>query len=261
MNLIASTSSDYPEVPTFIQLFKNLPAFQHYMHYILLWEDVIFSALVGIIISTFFYFGAKKRELIPHGLQNFCELIVENLRKIISGILGDDADKHLPFLGTIFIYIFAMNSFGLVPFMKSPSSSVSISIGMALCVFGYVQYLNFKNMGVFGYLYHLCGSPNSVVGWFLVPLMLPIEIITQISRPITLALRLTGNMMGEHVLISISALFAILIFSLNRLPFGLPVQLPAMLFGLVTSLIQGLVFTLLSTVYILLSKPHSQEKH
>lgn len=67
--------------------------------------------------------------------------------------------------------------------------------------------------------------------------------------------------MGEHVLVSISALFAILIFSLGPLPFGLPIQLPAMLFGLATSLIQGVVFTLLSTVYIFLSNPHHNENH
>jgi F-type H+-transporting ATPase subunit a len=186
---------------------------------------------------------------------------VESLRKIISGILGEETDRHLPFLTTIFIYVVFMNIFGLVPFMKSPSSSVSISIGMGLVVFSYVQYLNFKNMGFFGYLHHLCGSPKNALGWVLTPLMLPIELITQISRPITLALRLTGNVMGEHVLVSISALFAILIFSIGPLPFGLPVQLPAMLFGLATSLIQGIVFTLLSTVYIFLSNPHHHENH
>jgi F-type H+-transporting ATPase subunit a len=91
--------------------------------------------------------------------------------------------------------------------------------------------------------------------------MLFIEVLTQISRPITLALRLTGNVMGEHALISIFALFSIVIFSLDILPFGLPIQVPAMLFGLVTSLMQAMVFTLLTTVYILLSSPHTSESH
>lgn len=253
------TAHNFPEFPTFLTLLKNHPALAEWEEFILFWEDIIFSALVAILISVTFYFGAKKREMIPHGFQNFLELIVESLRKLLSGILGEDTDEHLPFLGTLFIYIFIMNIFGLIPFFKSPSSSVNISIGMGIIVFSYVQYLNFKNMGVFGYLYHLCGSPHNFVGWLLTPLMLPIELITQISRPVTLALRLTGNVMGEHVLISISALFAIVIFSFKELPLGLPIQLPAMLFGLVTSLIQGLVFTLLSAVYIYLSKPHAQE--
>lgn len=257
--LVASTG--FSEVPTLPQLLKNHPLLQDWSHFILFWEDIFFSTLVAILLSIIFYFGAKKKEMIPTGLQNFLELIVESVRKIIGGILGEDAEKHLPFLGTVFIYIFFMNIFGLVPFMKSPSSSVSISIGMGLVIFSYVQYLNFKHMRFWGYLHHLCGSPKNVLGWMLTPLMLPIELITQISRPVTLALRLTGNVMGEHVLISISALFAILIFSVDSLPFGLPIQLPAMLFGLVTSLIQGLVFTLLSTVYIFLSNPHRDGHH
>ncbi|MBA3958461.1 MAG: F0F1 ATP synthase subunit A [Parachlamydiaceae bacterium] len=259
--MIILGASDFPEVPTFVELFRDQPLFARYAHFLLYWEDILFSGLVAILLSLFFYFGARKREMIPHGIQNFFELIVDSMRKLVGGILGKDVDKHLPFLATLFIYIFVMNAFGLVPFMKSPSSSVSISIGMGLCVFAYVQYLTFTNMGFFGYLHHLCGSPQNLLGWILVPLMLPIEIITQISRPITLALRLTGNMMGEHVLISISALFAVILFSFDKLPFGLPIQVPAMLFGLVTSFIQGLVFTLLSAVYIFLSKPHASETH
>lgn len=261
MNLLAITATGFPEFPNLITLLKNHPALEEWSHFILFWEDIFFSSLIAILLSVIFYFGDKKKEMIPTGFQNFLELMVESLRNIIGGILGKDTDKHLPFLGTLFIYIFFMNTLGLVPFMKSPSSSVSISIGMGLVVFCYVQYLNFKNMGFFGYIHHLCGSPRNLLGWVLTPLMLPIELITQISRPITLALRLTGNMMGEHLLVSISALFAILIFSFGQLPFGLPIQLPVMLFGLLTSLIQGLVFTLLSTVYIFLSNPHHNDNH
>lgn len=261
MTFLAITDGSLPEIPTFIQLLQGHPALERWMHFIVLWEDIIFSALVALLISAIFYFGDRKKELIPHGFQNFLELIVEKLRILVSSVLGKEGDQHLPFLGTIFIYIFAMNVFGLIPFMKSPSSSLNISIGIALCVFARVQYLNIKNMGFGGYFYHLCGSPQNWVNWMLVPLMLPIELITQLSRPITLALRLTGNVIGEHMLVSIFALFAIAVFSFDFLPFGLPIQLPAMLFGLVTSLMQALVFTLLSTVYILLSEPHPEKHH
>lgn len=259
MNFLAAKMSEFPEIPNLITLLENYVSTKKWSHFILYWEDVFFSALIAILLSITFYFGNKKKEMIPTGFQNFLELFVESLRKLISGILGKDTDQHFPFLGTLFIYIVFMNIFGLIPFMKSPSSSVNISIGMALVVFLYVQYLNFTNMGFLGYFYHLMGSPKTFVGWLLTPLMLPIELITQISRPLTLAFRLTGNIMGEHVLISIAALFAILVFSFGAMPFGLPIQLPAMLFGLATSLIQGLVFTMLSTVYIFLSNPHHHD--
>lgn len=261
MNFFGSSTTSLPEFPTFLHYLKQHPALEKWAHYIGLWEDVIFSAIVAILISVFFSFGAKKREMIPHGVQNFLELIVENLRKLLSGVLKNETDQHLPFLGTVFIYIFVMNIFGLIPFFKSPSSSLSISIGIALCVFARVQYLNVKNMGLWTYFYHMCGSPKNTTGWLISPLMLPIEIITQISRPITLALRLTGNVMGEHTLISIFALFAVVVFSFEQLPFGIPIQVPTMLFGLLTSLMQALVFTLLSAVYILLSMPHTSDNH
>ena len=261
MHLLGIASTGLPEFPTFIQLLLEYVLSERWMHFILPWEDVIFSAIIAVLISLVCYLGTKKREIIPHGLQNFLELFVENLRKVAKTILGDDADQHVPFLGSLFIYILVMNVFGLIPFLKSPSSSVNISIGMALVVFVRVQYLNVKNMGFFGYIYHMSGSPQNLIGWILVPLMLPIELITQIARPITLALRLTGNVMGEHALVSIFALFAVVIFTFDLLPIGLPIQLPAMLFGLLTSVMQALVFTLLSTIYILLSIPHKSETH
>ncbi len=259
--MIVAAATGFQEVPNVTTFLRNYFSHEEWGNFFLFWEDIFFSLFIAIVLTIVFYLGDKKKEMIPTGFQNFLELIVESIRKLISGILGEETDRHLPFLGTLFIYVVFMNIFGLIPFMKSPSSSLSISIGMGIVVFTYVQYLNFTNMGFFGYLHHLCGSPKNLMGWILTPLMLPIELITQISRPITLALRLTGNMMGEHVLVSLSALFAILVFSVEALPFGLPVQLPAMLFGLATSLIQGIVFTLLSTVYIFLSNPHPNEKH
>lgn len=260
MNLLAASSS-FPDFPTVSRYLREHPALEEWVHFLVFWEDILYSGLIAFLISAIFYFGTTKRELVPHGFQNFVEWIVENARNVIRGILGPDGDEHVPFLGTIFIYVFAMNIFGIIPFMKSPSSSFSISIGVALCVFARVQYLNVRNMGAGGYLYHLCGAPKNFVEWMIAPLMFPIEVMTQISRPITLALRLTGNVMGEHLLVTVAAFFAIAVFTFDWLPFGIPIQLPAMLFGLVTSLMQALVFTLLSTVYILLSDPHKAEKH
>lgn len=260
MHIFASVPG-LPKFPTFIQLLKDHPLLEEWIHFILLWEDLLFSVLIAAAISIISYLARKKREMIPHGMQNFLEMIVENLRKIISNILGDEeeADRHLPFLGTLFLYIFIMNIFSLIPFAKSPSSNISISIGMALCVFARVQYYNIKNMGAGGFMHHMCGSPKGILGWLMAPLMFFVEIITQLSRPITLALRLTGNVMGEHALVSIFALLSIAIFSLDILPVGLPIQIPAMLFGVLTSLMQAVVFTLLTTVYILLSFPHKAE--
>lgn len=253
-------AENVPELPNIIELLNHFFEDEPIIHYLLYWEDIIYSLLIAGFLALIFHLGIRNHKYIPRGLQNFLELVVEKLRKLIKDVLGPEGDEHVPFLGTLFIYILSMNLFGLIPFMKSPSSSLSVTLGMAIVVFFRVQYLNVKNMGLGGFLYHMAGEPKDLTGWLLVPLMLPIELITQISRPATLALRLFGNIMGEHILISAIALFSVGLIAIGEYRFGIPLQTPFMLFALLTSTMQALVFTLLSTVYILLSSPHG-EKH
>jgi F-type H+-transporting ATPase subunit a len=225
------------------------------------WESVIFSLLLATLISFVFYLGTRKLTLIPKGLQNVLEFAIENLKELILGVLGRQGEQYVPFLGTLFLYIFCMNVFGLVPLMKSPTSNLNITIALAICVFGLVQYLNIKNMGFFGFLYHLAGSPKTAIEWAIAPLMFPLELLIQLSRPLTLALRLFGNILGEDILIGVFSLIGVLALANIQSPVGLPLQLPFLFLGILSSLMQALVFTLLSTVYILLSIPHLEENH
>ncbi len=226
------------------------------------WEDIIFSILIAIFIVVVFRIGIRKREIIPDGLQNFLELLVESLSKVVSGILGREGKIYVPFLGTIFVYILCMNLFGLIPLMKSPSVSLNVTIALAAVVFALVQYLNIRNMGFGGFLYHMAGSPKDTMGWMMVPLMFPLELLTQFSRPVTLSLRLFGNIMGEEALIGYFTLLGVTTFALLNLPFpaGFPFQIPFLFLGMLTSLMQASVFTLLAAVYIMLSMPHHEKK-
>jgi F-type H+-transporting ATPase subunit a len=194
-------------------------------------------------------------------LQNGLEFLVEQFRQLVLGVLGPHGDKYLPFLGTLFIYIFVMNIFGIIPLMKSPSSSLNITVALALCVFGLVQYLQIKNMGFFGFMFHLAGSPKSLIEWLLAPLMFLLEVISQLARPVTLSLRLFGNILGEDILIGAFAALGVAVVAAYQSPVGIPLQLPFMFFVLLASFMQALVFTLLSTVYILLSIPSLDDKH
>lgn len=254
---IAAIVDEPPNIVSLLyQYFIDAP-WAHYLHD---WENIIFSVLIAMIITLVFRLGIKKKALIPTGLQNFLELVVDFFSKVLFDVLGPDGRKYTPFLGTLFIYILTMNLFGLVPLMKAPSSSLNITIALAICVFAYVQYLNIKNMGFFGFIHHLMGSPKDFIGWLLVPLMLPLEILTQIARPATLALRLFGNILGEEALVGYFTLAGVLAFAALNLPVnaGIPLQIPFMFLGILTSLMQALVFTLLSAVYILLSNPHAE---
>lgn len=250
--LAVAGSPESPNILTFLyNRFANAP-WAVVLHQ---WQDIIFSLLIAILISLLFYFGARKKELMPSGLQNFLEWVVETFQSFVLGVLGPEGERFVPFLGTLFIYILCMNLFGLIPLMRSPSSNLDVTVALAICVFCRVQYLNIKNMGVLGFLHHLAGSPKNAVGWMMAPLMFPIELLTQISRPITLALRLFGNILGEKILVAFFAMVGI------TLLFFFPIQTPFMFLGLLTGVMQAMVFTLLSTIYILLSFPHTEEHH
>lgn len=246
-------SHKIPELPNFISLLSGKFADTIWGTFLHQWESIIFSVIVAIVVSIVFSLGARHREILPSRLQNALEFIVETLRDLIVGILGPDGAKYVPFLGSLFIYLLSMNLFGLIPLMKSPSSSLNITVAQAICVFLLVQYLNIKNMGFFGFLYHMAGSPKTTVEWLMVPLLFPIELLTQVTRPITLAFRLFGNIFGEDILIGYFALLGVSI-----IPF-LPLQTPFLFLALFTSIIQAFVFTLLATIYILLSIPHADE--
>jgi F-type H+-transporting ATPase subunit a len=200
--------------------------------------------------------------MIPGRLQNLVEMAVEGLSNFITDILGPrHGPRYVPFLGTLFIYILFMNLFGLIPFMDSPTSSLNVTVALAIVVFLYSQFIGFKELGVVGWLDHMAGSPRDAIGWGLVPLMLPIHLMGELAKPISLACRLFGNIFGEDMLLVAFASLGITILSFTHLPIGLPLQLPFLFLALLTSTLQALVFTVLSTIYFLLMLPHDDHGH
>lgn len=253
--MILAAAKGVPGLPNILTFVEKFLGDSRWATLLAKWESVIFSLLVAIALSLLFHVGAKRKDLIPGGFQNFLEWIVDGFRSVAVGVLGNDGEQHVPFLGTLFLYILSMNLLGLIPLMASPSSNLNITTALAICVFIRVQYLNIRNMGLFGFLYHLAGTPKNAVGWMMAPLMFPIELLTQISRPVTLALRLFGNILGEKILVAFFAMVGI------SLMYFFPIQIPFMFLGLLTGVMQAMVFTLLSTIYILLSVPHAEEIH
>ena len=254
-----SSQAEGAELPNFITLLYHKFKDSEFIGFLHHWENIIFSWMIILFICILAYLASRKSSLIPSGLQNFMEIIVEGLHNFFVGILGPQGRKYVPFLGTLFIYILMMNLLGLVPFMKSPSASINITAALAIIVFVRVQYLNMRNYGLFKFLYHLAGSPKNITSWAMVPLIFPSHLITEFARPLTLALRLFGNITGEDILIAAFAILGISILSAVNSPVGLPLQVPFIFLALLTSFIQALVFALLSTVYILLAFPPKEE--
>jgi len=228
------------------------------------WMNVIFAMVMAIILSLVALRVAKHRAMVPGKFQNVVEMLVEGLDDFFRGILGKDARKFTPFLGTLFIYIFCMNMFGLIPGMMSPTGgqyAINLTLGLALCVFFYVQYTGIRSLGLMKYIDHLMGEPRDVIGWVLVPLNLPIHIIGELAKPMSLSLRLFGNITGEDVLIAVFVGLGVSALGFIHSPVGLPLHIPFIFLAILTSLIQALVFTLLSCIYFLMMLPHHEEEH
>lgn len=228
------------------------------------YENLIFGVLVIALLAGIFGAAARRISLKPGRLQAACEAVVEGLEGFVVGILGPQGRKYVPFLGTMFLYIWAMNLIGLVPLMKSntansmtlpgpvPLPVPTTTVALALIVFVYVQAIGIKNQGIVGYLDHMAGTPRDVFGWVMVPIMLPIHLIGELAKPFSLTFRLFCNIMGGHILV---AVFIGMAIGAAFVPF----QAPFLLFEIATSTIQAFVFTLLSTVYIAMMLPHDHK--
>ena len=215
------------------------------MHEMGRWESVFFSVIIISVITAVSYLATRKMSLVPGRLQAGAELVAGGLDDFIRDILGPKGRRFTPFIGTLFIYILLMNLLGLVPFMKSPTASLSTTVALAICVFIYVQYTGIKDLGFFGYIYHLLGSPKGGIAFSIViPVFIFfIHIITELIRPVTLSLRLRSNVWGDDSLLGIVAGFGLA---------GVPLLLFSVFLTIIASIVQAMVFSLLTAVYFAL---------
>jgi len=250
---------ELPNIITFLSHWLHDNVIIGFLHH---WENIFFAFVVASFLSVVAIVSSRKKAMVPSGIQNVVEAVVEGLDNFFAGILGKEARHFTPFLGTIFIYIWCMNLLGLIPGFMSPTGGVkggyNITASLAICVFLYVQYTGIRRLGLGGYIHHMAGSPQNLVQWLLVPLNLPIHIIGELAKPLSLSLRLFGNITGEDVLIAAFVGLGITALSFLNLPIGLPLQLPFVFLAILTGTIQALVFTLLSTIYFSMMLPHEE---
>ncbi|MBW2038720.1 MAG: F0F1 ATP synthase subunit A [Deltaproteobacteria bacterium] len=160
------------------------------------------------------------------------EMIVEGILKIVKDNMGPRGPEFMMIIGTLALFIFVSNVLGLVPGFHSPTETLNTTGACAITVFSLTHYYGFREHGI-KYIKHFTGP----VIW-LAPLMVPIELIGHLVRPVSLSVRLFGNIFGDHYICAI-------VFGL--VPFLVP--LPMMLLGIFVALVQTLVFILLSMAY------------
>ncbi len=227
------------------------------------WENHIFAVFGGFVVIFLFWMGVRRLEVRPRSRwQAFVESVVELFHNFVIGILGPHHGRRFaPYIATLFIFILVNNLMVLVPFLKAPTSSLVLTGSLALLTFVIVQVTALTNLGPLGYLYHLMGEPKGLIMWLLMPLFLVLHVIGELARPVSLSLRLFGNVLGEDILLGAFLLMGIALagtFGIHPPVPGFPLHFPFMFLVILTSTIQALVFALLSTIYILLVLPHDE---
>jgi F-type H+-transporting ATPase subunit a len=169
----------------------------------------------------------------PGKLQQVFELIYEFIVSTINEVGVNHGERFIYYIGTIFIFILSMNLIGLIPGLEAPTNYIPVTVGLAVVTFIYYNAVGFKELG-FGYLKQFMG-PVAWLAWF----MIPIELISHFVRPLSLSVRLYGNMFaGEQV----TGVFLSMTF--------LVIPVIFMLLHIFVALVQTYVFTLLTTIYI-----------
>ncbi len=243
--------------------FPHSPVVEFLHHF----ENPFFSAVAIFILVFVARQATRKTQMVPGKLQNLVEMAVESLDDFVTGVMGPAGRRFTPFIGTLFLYILVQNLIGIVPGMKAPTSSINTTVALALTVFFYVQYTAIRMNGILGYLDHLAGSPrpHGVIGFLIalvsVPFNFVLHTLGELTKPLSLSLRLFGNIFGEDVLIGQMLVLGVAALAFMHSPVGLPLQFPFYLLAILTSTIQALVFSLLSTIYIFLMFPHAEEGH
>ena len=215
--------------------FIGLDSFAH--HY----PHVIYSWFVMGLLIILGALAAKGVSMIPTKGQNFFEILISGLEEFMVEITGEEGRWLFPIIATIFIYIATCNLIGLIPGFYPPTASLNTTISCALTVVVFTHVIGIKYHGA-KYIKHFLGPV-----WWMIPIILPIELIGHLARILSLSFRLFGNMMGHELVLGILFFLAGAFFA----------PLPIMALGIFVALVQAFVFFLLSVMYFTGAMEHA----
>jgi F-type H+-transporting ATPase subunit a len=204
-----------------------------YKHVFYTWCAMIFLFVVGYLLRG-------KMKLVPTGLQNVMEVLIGGLEEFTVATIGDKGRKIFPLLCAIFLFILAQNLLGLIPGCDAPTANINTNAAMALFVFCYYNFVGLRKWGP-GYIKHFMGPMLP-----LAPLMLPIEAVSHLARPVSLTLRLFGNIRGEEIVL-------LLFFTMAPLA----ATLPSYFLFLMAKTLQAFIFFMLTMLYLQGSMEHA----
>jgi F-type H+-transporting ATPase subunit a len=194
---------------------------------------VTYKMLVMGFLILVSFLATRRLSITPGSIQNIMEVIIDAFYTLLIDTMGESGKKFFPLIATIGLFILVSNVLGLIPGFESPTANLNTNLTMALIVFCLTHIMGVKIQG-WKYLKQFVG-PNP----WLAPLMIPIELVGHIARPVSLTFRLFGNIEGGHIVLAVILLLVPLL-----------VPLPILVLKLLICVIQTLVFMLLSMMYI-----------
>jgi len=162
-------------------------------------DQVTYTWLIMLILAGLTFVASRNLQLVPRGLQNFLEVVLEQFQQMIDDVMGPEGRKYLPLIATLGIFILVGNLMGLVPGLVGVTGNLNTNAACAIVVFVAYHWIGARKQGLIPYLKHFAGP----VPLALKPLMFVIEIISHLARPLSLTLRLFGNIVGGHILLAV----------------------------------------------------------
>ena len=202
-------------------------------HFAHAYPHVIYSWFVILLLIIFAVLATRKIEMIPTKAQNFFELVISGMEEFMVDITGEEGRWFFPIIATLFIYIATSNLIGLIPGFYPPTASINTTVSCAIPVFLFTHFIGIKYHGI-KYVKHFLGPV-----WWLIPIILPIEVIGHLARVLSLSFRLFGNITGHELVLMILFMLAGAFFA----------PLPIMAMGIFVAFVQAFVFFLLSIMY------------
>ena len=224
--------------------FLGIPFFQQYPH---IAEALLVFLLLIICVFIVRREMARRQSVIPsHKMSflNLAEVYVSFIRKFCFDTVGPNGEKYVSLAGTLFLFILFCNLLGIIPGFTSPTDNLNLTLALGIFTFLYYNIQGIREHG-FGYIKQFLGPTSSKIFIPIIPLMLVIELVSHVVRPMSLGLRLRGNIYGDHAVHSV--------FS-SLIPYIVPVAFLCL--GIFVAFIQAFVFTLLTLVYISLAESH-----
>ncbi len=201
--------------------------------------------LAVLVIGLFFTFALRKRATVPGRTQSLAEIIYQFVHGIVEENTGHAGQKYFPFVFTLFLFILFVNFLGLIPTSFAPTSHIIVTFGMGAFVFLGITLIGLIKQGPVGFFKHFIPEGLPI---FIIPLMLVIELVSYLSRPFSLGIRLAANIAAGHTLMHVMAAFVAPLGLFGIMPVAFLVFMNGLEFFV--AILQAYVFTLLACMYL-----------